>query len=231
MKTRIIVPCNNHGDIERDLWALLRTLESKRSDVTILKCRSALVSRARNIGVFGRRINLTWPSASMFTDDVYWFIDADTIPRYDDVIHAIDLANRDTFATGLYQIRGSQNYALGSIDMRRNKIESWSKEDVASRDRSTLGWAGGGLLIVGANVLMKIPTPYFHESVVMFADPDGTLRSDIVGEDVTFTNKIIQSGTPLEIYDFLKADHRTEKHDFQSSNDGMGAGTTIKEEL
>jgi len=66
---------------------------------------------------------------------------------------------------------------------------------------------------------------------VMFADPDGTLRSDIVGEDVTFTNKIIQSGTPLEIYDFLKADHRTEKHDFQSSNDGMGAGTTIKEEL
>lgn len=201
---RIIVPCNNQGLIERRLKDLLENVCEEFEDVQVVRSRCALPSRARNNGITGKFTDLSFP-AHMITCDVYIFIDADVIPCKEGLVRILTESTVDTFATGLYEARGSKDFAVGRI--MGYQLPKITKDEIHSCE--TADWAGAGLLIVGKNVLLRMRNPYFHESVIAFVDDQNIDRSTIIGEDVTFCISAKGVGAILRILPYLTAEHLT----------------------
>jgi hypothetical protein len=72
-------------------------------------------------------------------------------------------------------------------------------------------WAGGGLLIVGSDVLRELDNPFFHEGVISWRDTNGLDMSEIIGEDVVFSFKAISAGFRIKVLHNLIAEHLTQE--------------------
>lgn len=202
MRIKLIIPCNNRNDLKPEVEKFIRDLHDADKDISIFKSFSALASRARNDGIFGQHVNLQRPN-DLLRYDIYAFLDSDVCPKVDDYLKALYDARSDEFLTGLYQIRGGKNYACGLFQGTR--LLTLTKEEVHKREY--VDWAGGGLLIVGSDVLKKMANPFFHEGVISWKDSDGTARSEIIGEDVMFSFKATTAGFKIKIVHYLIADH------------------------
>jgi hypothetical protein len=89
--------------------------------------------------------------------------------------------------------------------MRGTKLVTISKEDIHKYEY--VDWTGGGLIIIGSDILRKMSHPFFHEGVVSWKDGDGVERSDIIGEDVVFSFKAVAAGFKIKVLHYLIADH------------------------
>jgi hypothetical protein len=180
----------------------INELHEADKDIHIFKSYSALVSRARNDGIFGQHVDLKRP-LELIDYDVYAFLDSDVCPEVDDYLKALYSTQRDEFLTGLYQIRDGNNYACGFV--QGTKLLTLAKEKI--HEYEYVDWTGGGLLIVGSDVLKRLTNPFFHEGVVSWTDKHGVERSDIIGEDVVFSFKAVAAGFKIKILHYLIADH------------------------
>jgi hypothetical protein len=194
VRVKLIIPCNNRNDLMPEVEKFVNELHEADKDIFIVKSFSALVSRARNDGIFGQHINLRKPG-DLLDYDIYAFLDSDVCPNVDDYLDVLHSTRRDELLTGLYQMRGGENYACGFL--MGSRLLTLAKEDIHSHD--SVDWAGGGLLIVGADVLRKLDNPFFHEGVVSWTDKCGVDRSDIIGEDVVFSFKATAAGFKIKI--------------------------------
>lgn len=206
MKIKLIVPCNNQSDVKPQVMEFLRELNRLRPDICVMLSKNALVSRSRNVGVFGRYVDLKYPR-DLLEYDVYAFLDSDVLPQVGDYITTLEKMDRTVMYTGLYLIRDAETYAAGFI--QGSRITSLTKDEVMKTQ--AVEWAGGGLLFVGADVLAKIAYPYFHEGVASWTDVSGVERSVIIGEDVMFCIKVCNSGSLIRVAHNLVAEHLTSK--------------------
>lgn len=204
MRIKIIIPCDNRNDVMPEVETFVSELHEADKDISIVKSFSALASRARNDGVFGQHVDLKKPG-DLLEYDIYAFLDSDVCPKVDDYLRALRNAKRDEFLTGLYQMRGGKNYACGFS--RGTRLLTLAKEKI--HEYESVDWTGGGLLIVGSDVLRNLTNPFFHEGVVSWRDKDGVDRSEIVGEDVVFSFKATTAGFKIKIIHYLIADHLT----------------------
>jgi hypothetical protein len=200
----VVIPLLNRGGIVESVMDFLIALNKLRPDILVVKSKSALPSRARNEGVFNRYLDLRHPG-DLLEHEVYIFLDGDVLPDLDCFVRAIDEANADTFSTGIYEARGGKALAMG--DFLGSLCVSYKQSTVA--DREYAEWAGGGLLLVGRNILREIEFPYFHESVISWQDQSGIERATIVGEDVSFCMKARSHNFKLRILHELEAKHLT----------------------
>jgi hypothetical protein len=204
VKIKLIIPCNNQSDLMPEVQELVERIYETDKCISIMKSFSALASRARNDGIFGRHVNYKRPGA-LLEHDIYAFLDSDVCPEVDDYLEALYSAKRDELSTGLYQMRGGHNYACGFRSGHR--LLTVPKEEICNHD--FVDWAGGGLLIVGADVLKELDNPFFHESVISWRDANGLDRSEIIGEDVVFSFKAVSAGFKIRVLHNLIADHLT----------------------
>jgi len=143
----------------------------------------------------------------MFTSDLYVFLDSDVIPQIDAFRNTLASARVDEVTTGLYPSRGSTNYAAGFI--KGATFSSLLPSCREARQAEFVHWAGGGLLFVGADVLSRIPYPFFREGVVEWKDERGCERADTIGEDVMFCSAVTTAGFRIRVdYDCV-AQHLT----------------------
>jgi cellulose synthase/poly-beta-1,6-N-acetylglucosamine synthase-like glycosyltransferase len=204
MRIKIVIPCNNRNDLVPEVQQLVETIHEADKHISIVKSFSALASRARNDGIFGRHINYKRPGV-LLEHDIYAFLDSDVCPEADDYLEALHNAKRNEFLTGLYQIRGGHDYACGFRSGPR--LLTVPKEEIQNHE--FVDWAGGGLIIVGSDVLKEMDNPFFHEGVISWKDKDGIDRSEIIGEDVVFSFKAISAGFKIKVLHNLIADHLT----------------------
>jgi hypothetical protein len=206
LRIRIIVPLLNRGGIVKKVQTFLNELHEERPEFEIMKSKSALPSRARNEGIFGRYIDLMYPG-SLLQHDVYAFLDGDVLPTVKAYLSVLDDADVNTFSTGVYPTRGGKSFAFG--EFKGGMLISYRNKIPPTLDH--VGWAGGGLLFVGANVLRSLNYPYFHETVVSWKDDQNIARAAIFGEDVAFCLKARQRGFKLALMHGLIAEHLTEE--------------------
>jgi soluble P-type ATPase len=202
VKIKLIIPCDNRNDMMPEVEKFINELHEADKDIYIVKSFSALASRARNDGIFGQHVDLKKPE-NLLEYDIYAFLDSDVCPKVDDYLKALYNTKKDEFLTGLYQIRGGKNYACGFV--RGTKLLTIAKDRI--HEYEYVDWTGGGLLIVGSEVLKKLSNPFFHEGVISWSDRDGVERSEIIGEDVVFSFKAVEAGFKIKIVHYLVADH------------------------
>lgn len=206
MKIKLVIPCNNRNDIMPEVEQFIKELHEADKDILIVKSFSALVSRARNDGIFGQHVNLKSPS-DLLEHDIYAFLDSDVRPKVVDYLEALRSTKRHEIFTGLYRMRGGENYACGFLSGTR--LLTLPQTEIHNHE--SVDWAGGGLLIVGSDVLRKLDNPFFHEGVVTWKDKSGLDRSEIIGEDVVFSFKAKAAGFKIKIKHSLIADHLTQE--------------------
>jgi len=199
---RIVVPATNQSAIHPRVHNFLIEVDSARDDVEVVKVNNALPDRARNAGILGGYNNVKWP-IKYITRDVYIFIDSDVLPDKNSFFQQLDVCDADTCVSGLYECRGGGTYAVGTIS--GPNVTAIKKKDI--RNFSTVDWAGGGLFFVGANHIKRIANPFFTSGVVSWKDDQGVERSEIIGEDVVFSMKLVKSGAAITINHKLKAQH------------------------
>jgi hypothetical protein len=189
-----------------EVQKLVEEIHKTDECISIVKSFSALVSRARNDGIFGRHVSYKRPGA-LLEYDIYAFLDSDVCPEVDEYLEALHNARRDELSTGLYQMRGGHNYACGFRSGPR--LLTVPKEEICNYD--FVDWAGGGLLIVGSDVLRELDNPFFHEGVISWRDTNGLDMSEIIGEDVVFSFKAISAGFRIKVLHNLIAEHLTQE--------------------
>lgn len=206
MKSKLIVPCNNQNAIHPKVEQFLSKLHDVDGDIRVIKSKSALISRARNEGIFERYIDLRHPT-SLLDHDVYAFLDSDVLPKIDTYLETLYSTKSNEVVTGLYPARGRKEYAVGFTKGALLMSVSIS----AASKVSNVEWAGGGLLFVGVDVLRNIGYPYFHEGVASWEDENHVERATIYGEDVMFSLKVGKAGFKIRVEHELVAEHFIEE--------------------
>jgi len=202
MRVKIVMPIDNHSEPNPRVWEFLSHIHELRPGWTIVKSRSALISRARNEGTVGLYTDLKYPN-HLLDHEVYAYVDSDVVPDVHAYLRVIEGVGSEDFMTGCYKGRGTDAYALGITI--GHSFRPYTLEEAKVLDYAD--WAGGGLLFIGVGALRTIAYPYFHEGVISWKDESNRERAAIIGEDVVFCDKVRKAGVKLRVANSLFADH------------------------